>query len=208
MATKAAPAAVTGEDVPLPSGQARRRQRIVEEAYALILASDDDNVQIRDVADRAGVALGTAYRYFGSKDRLFAEAYARWVERHADEIERAAGRSKPGLDRTRVMARKLFDVFTTEPQFMRVVRGLRPSVEPGVHEVMQRAEARTVRLFAGAVDGLSPRDEYVFALVVCSVVWVVMEQVLTGPVDLKQGRRSIDDGVTMIFRSPTGLAGT
>jgi len=36
-------------------------------------------VQMRDVAQRAQVALGTIYRYFSSKDHLLAAALVEWV---------------------------------------------------------------------------------------------------------------------------------
>ena len=35
-------------------------------------------VRLRDVASHAGVALGTLYRYFGSKDHLMASALLAW----------------------------------------------------------------------------------------------------------------------------------
>jgi len=54
---------------------------------ALDLASRGgyEAVQMRDVAARAGVALGTLYRYFASKDLLLAHTWADWsheIEAH------------------------------------------------------------------------------------------------------------------------------
>ncbi|KUI38102.1 TetR family transcriptional regulator [Mycobacterium sp. GA-2829] len=55
-----------------------RRDRIV--AAALQLAADGyDAVQIRTVADRAGVAPSTVYQYFSSKDDLLVAALHRWL---------------------------------------------------------------------------------------------------------------------------------
>ena len=55
-------------------------------AAAIELASEGgyDLVQMRDVAARADVALGTIYRYFESKDQLLAAALAEWT----GELER------------------------------------------------------------------------------------------------------------------------
>ncbi|MGH3319578.1 MAG: TetR family transcriptional regulator [Streptosporangiaceae bacterium] len=47
--------------------QARRRERIVRTAAALASRGGIDAMQMRAVAERAGVALGTLYRYFPSK---------------------------------------------------------------------------------------------------------------------------------------------
>lgn len=55
-----------------------RRDRVV--AAALQLASHGyDAVQIRTVADRAGVAPSTVYKYFSSKDDLLVAALHRWL---------------------------------------------------------------------------------------------------------------------------------
>src|SRR5437764_4681187 len=73
--TIAEPAASAEE----PSGalarsQAARRRRVLDAALRLAGEGGLDAVQMRDVAAAAGVALGTVYRYFSSKERLLLEA--------------------------------------------------------------------------------------------------------------------------------------
>jgi AcrR family transcriptional regulator len=75
-----APERVLPEISSLRGDQRERRQRIVDAAVELMCDVDYDRVQVKDVADRAGVALGTLYRYFNSKDHLFACALLRWSE--------------------------------------------------------------------------------------------------------------------------------
>ena len=41
---------------------------------------DYDSLQMKDITAAAGVALGTTYRYFNSKDHLVAEALLAWSE--------------------------------------------------------------------------------------------------------------------------------
>ena len=53
--------------------QAARRERVIAAAVDLASEGGYDAVQMRDVATTAGVALGTIYRYFSSKDHLLAE---------------------------------------------------------------------------------------------------------------------------------------
>jgi len=67
------------EVAPLTRSQAARRQRVVGAALELGSKGGYDSVQMRDVASTAGVALGTIYRYFSSKDHLLAEALVDWV---------------------------------------------------------------------------------------------------------------------------------
>jgi TetR/AcrR family transcriptional regulator, cholesterol catabolism regulator len=47
--------------------QRARRDRLIEAALALLEEDDYEQVQVKDVADRAGVSLGTLYNYFSSK---------------------------------------------------------------------------------------------------------------------------------------------
>ena len=61
----------------LPTTQRARRERIVAAAVELLDHAEYDDVQMRDVAERAGVALATVYRYFSSKEHLYAAAILR-----------------------------------------------------------------------------------------------------------------------------------
>lgn len=53
---------------------AARRSRMVDAAVELAATGGYESVQMRDVAARAEVALGTLYRHFPSKDHLLLEA--------------------------------------------------------------------------------------------------------------------------------------
>jgi len=64
----------------LTRAQQARRQRVVDAAMALGLEGGYEAVQMRDVAARADVAMGTVYRYFTSKDHLLAATLVHWVE--------------------------------------------------------------------------------------------------------------------------------
>jgi len=61
-----------------------RARRIMETAVELAEDGGFEAVRLRDVADRAGVALGTLYRRFHSKEDLLAAA----LERDSEELER------------------------------------------------------------------------------------------------------------------------
>jgi len=65
----------------MTSGQLARRARVIESVIALIGEVGADAVQMRDVAHRSGVALGTVYRYFHSKEHLLAAALEDWQKR-------------------------------------------------------------------------------------------------------------------------------
>ncbi len=65
---------------PLTRAQEARRQQVIEAAMVLGLEGGYEGVQMREVALRADVAMGTVYRYFTSKDHLLAATLVSWVE--------------------------------------------------------------------------------------------------------------------------------
>jgi TetR/AcrR family transcriptional regulator, cholesterol catabolism regulator len=63
------------------AAQRDRRRRILDATIELASKGGFDAVQMRAVADRADVALGTLYRYFPSKIHLLVSALQREFER-------------------------------------------------------------------------------------------------------------------------------
>ena len=190
----------------LSPSQARRRQRIVDEAYEMILESDGENVQIRDVAERAGVALGTAYRYFGSKDRLFAEAFEKWHDLQAAELTEIATKGKTNSDRLRLVATGLLDGHARQPQFSRIVReSLLATSDPMVVEILHRCDDRANQVFRAALHGIESRDADAIALLVGSWVNIARDRMAAGVVTLDELGRLISKAVRIVleFRDPT-----
>ena len=70
------------------AAQRERRKRILDATLALASKGGYDAVQMRTVAERADVALGTLYRYFPSKIHLLVAALAQELERTQDKLDR------------------------------------------------------------------------------------------------------------------------
>lgn len=71
------------------AAQRERRKRILDATIALASRGGYEAVQMRAVADRADVALGTLYRYFPSKIHLLVSGLAREFERAQDRLDRS-----------------------------------------------------------------------------------------------------------------------
>jgi len=69
---------------------AEREQTILAAATAMAAEGGMAAVQIADVAERAGIAAGTVYRYFPSKTDLIAELVAAVAGRELDAMKAAA----------------------------------------------------------------------------------------------------------------------
>ena len=70
------------------AAQRERRKRIVDATIALASKGGFDAVQMRAVADRADVALGTLYRYFPSKVHLLVSSLGVELERAQEKMDR------------------------------------------------------------------------------------------------------------------------
>lgn len=71
-----------------PKAEATRRS-IVDAALALFRAAGYDRTTMRAIADEAGVSLGSAYYYFGSKEHLVQAFYDQVQVQHAAAAEDA-----------------------------------------------------------------------------------------------------------------------
>src|SRR6478735_8018995 len=95
------------------TAQRDRRRRILDATLALASKGGYEAVQMRAVADRADVALGTLYRYFPSKIHLLVSALAREFER----ID-ARGKNPPGrnpLERMQLILSQITRAMQRDP---------------------------------------------------------------------------------------------
>ena len=81
------PAPTSGAEVG-SAAQRERRRRILDATLALASKGGYDAVQMRTVAEKADVAVGTLYRYFPSKVHLLVTALARELERVESRVDR------------------------------------------------------------------------------------------------------------------------
>ncbi|WP_405182592.1 TetR/AcrR family transcriptional regulator [Nocardia sp. NBC_01377] len=123
----------SSSEKPLPEWQLARRGQIIDAAIDLLGERPYENIQIRDVAQRAGVALGTLYRYFESKEHLYAITLLEWVRpvrepaRHPAAGAAARLRSKLHM---MVAANKKY------PHFLAMQHTLHASTNPVVQKLL------------------------------------------------------------------------
>lgn len=156
--------------------QHQRRRRIVQAAAALASRGGVEAMQMRTVAERAGVALGTLYRYFPSKMDLVVAV----VGEEMDTLEGSLDRRPP---RSGTAAGRAVDVL------MRATRGLMR--EPELADALIRSlllsdvktdfgERMTGLLAKVAVGGTDDPERRVL-LRSLSSVWVMeMIEILRG----------------------------
>ena len=131
--------------------KAATREKVLTCALDLVAKAGFRNLQMNQLAATAGVATGTLYRYFPSKEMLFAEVFQRATQIEVDRVGEALsstqGKAPERIQQAlRVFARralkapKLAWALIAEP------------VEPEVDQQRLEYRLRYARLFAQAIE--------------------------------------------------------
>jgi AcrR family transcriptional regulator len=146
------PAATT-----LRSDKRERRDRIIAAAQALMLDVDYERIQVKDVAERAGVSLGTLYRYFNSKEHLFASVLLAWSSSFGEHLDQST--TGPTLDNVKAVYRRAARAFERQPRVYAVLIQVQGSADPHAREVFREFAQRQSGAFASAFDSSRLSDE-------------------------------------------------
>ncbi len=114
----------------LTTSQAARRQRVLVSALELAADGGYDAVQMRDVATSAGVALGTIYRYFPSKDALLAAAMVEWMEDLERRVSQRGPRGESTSERVYDVLRRAVATMERQPKLAEAVITALTSQDP------------------------------------------------------------------------------
>ena len=150
--------------------QDARRRRVVEAALALGAEGGYDAVQMREVASRANVALGTIYRYFSSKDHLLAAATAEWTGQLRARLAQSPAKGDTMTDQLLNVLRRATRAMERQPELSAALIKALAAPESGV---MQGAADVRTQVSAMEGDILEPLDDEVRQTVISIVghVW-------------------------------------
>jgi AcrR family transcriptional regulator len=136
----------------LTADQRARRQRIVRVALRTLASSDYDRVKVSEVARESGVALGTLYRYFASKEHLFAAVFVEWQGALKSKLEKSAPEEGTEADRLRGFFYRVIRAFQLQPQFFGVMMMLQATTDPYASEVYQASRSLFERTVEAVFD--------------------------------------------------------
>jgi len=159
------------------AAQRERRKRILDATYELAASGGFDAVQMRAVAERADVALGTLYRYFPSKIHLLVSALGRQFE---DAAGRMNEREIPGdtaADRVLFVLKRMARGMQGDPKLTealtRAFMFADSSVANEIHVVgMAMTSIVTHAMHGGAPDDGALTDDDVAIARVIGDVWL------------------------------------
>ncbi len=163
------PAAVDGA---LAKNQAARRRRVIDATLALAAGGGFDGVQMRDVATESGVALGTVYRYFESKERLLLEANVEQVEALRERLAARPPSGDNATDRVVDVLRRASRTQTRQPEATAAMVRALGSARPEVSDAVERVSAAMTGIITGAMHDGDPSDRDRAVARVLSQVWL------------------------------------
>ncbi|MGW0312119.1 TetR family transcriptional regulator [Streptomyces flavidovirens] len=130
---------------PLTERQEARRRRILHASAQLASQGGFDAVQMREVAEAAGVALGTLYRYFPSKVHLLVATMQDQLQHMHTTLRKRPPAGESAAERVAETLMRAFRALQREPQLAdAMVRALTfadRSVSPEVDTVSRQTTA-------------------------------------------------------------------
>jgi len=188
----AAPPAVESLD----EAQRERRARIVQAAVGMMLTTEYDRIQMKDVTAAAGVALGTTYRYFTSKDHLMGEALLAWSERFPTEPPSWKGRS---VDQLKLAFWLAVRAFEPHPTVYGALVRLQAATDPPAVAAWQRFSERQLGAFEGFLPRIAPERRSQIVLVMSAVLDVELRNWVVGRVPIAHVYRTLDMTAELIL---------
>jgi AcrR family transcriptional regulator len=144
---------------PLRADAARNRGRILDAANRQITAGGPE-VPMEVIADDAGVAVGTLYRHFPTKQDLIRAVLDAYLQELIREAEAAAARIETGAraaDELTGFARLVMESAASNKAVKAAARALGAGYDEAAHE--QRGHAALERFIAAARAGGDLRDD-------------------------------------------------
>ncbi|MDE3205225.1 MAG: TetR family transcriptional regulator [Acidobacteriota bacterium] len=155
---------------PLTAKALVRRQRIVETAIELGTEGGYEAVHMRVVAERAGVALATVYRYFESKDHLLSAAVSEWTSQLQSQLNRSPARGDQPVDRLVDVLRRASRGIERRPRFAAALIRALHSPDPGVGSAAAKV-GQQIRAMATPILSDLPAPDVDGIVAVLGHVW-------------------------------------
>jgi AcrR family transcriptional regulator len=152
----------------MTAAQLERRRRVIDAVVEMVASGRVDDWGMKDVAERSGVALGTIYRYFSSKDHLVAAALLAWAR--TLDARPAATAGATAADRLVAILHQAVRAYQRQPAFARLLMMTATSTDPFASECYAEMGASVYTTLGTALDGLDP-DERRRVLDVIGAVW-------------------------------------
>lgn len=154
----------------LTASQRARRERMLSATAELALEGGWDAVQMREVAQRAEVALGTLYRYFPSKEYLLVSVMIADIESLTERLAVRPAEGEDPVERVVDVLRRANRALQRQPQVtIAMIRALVSGNEE-IAPVVKQTRSLMRRIISDAL-GDGAHDQLVLNIDLLSDVW-------------------------------------
>jgi TetR/AcrR family transcriptional regulator, cholesterol catabolism regulator len=164
-------AAVTDADIG-SAAQRERRKRILDVTLALASKGGYEAVQMRTVAERADVALGTLYRYFPSKIHLLVGALTMEMDQIQDKLDRKPIPGETPTDRMLYVLSRVTRNLQRDPLLTEAMTRAFMFADPSAATEVNAVAGQMVRMFTKAMHDGEPSAEDIAIARVIGDVWL------------------------------------
>ncbi len=193
------------------AAQRERRKRILDAAITLASKGGFEQMQMRAVAERADVALGTLYRYFPSKIHLLVSALAMQFEQARENFDRKPIPGETPGDRVMYVLGRTTRTLQRDPNLTealtRAFMFADASVANEIHVVgmhvtrMLMAAMRDPEEVMASSEPPEPTEEEIAIAKVIGDVWLAsLVQWVTGRASANDVAKSMDVAVHLLLR--------
>ncbi len=187
----------------LRTKQHARRQRIVRAALAAATRSNYDDVKMTTVARDAGVALGTVYRYFASKEHLFAAVFLEWQGALDRRLAKAAPRGDSEAERVLDVYSRVLTAFELQPQFLRILMIVEMSADANAIRTMNTAGAYFRDSMSGVFDEYDDARSHI-AFTITSVLFSGLRAWSRNRMTIADVRVQVEAAIHLIYHYQSG----
>lgn len=192
----------------MTSGQLARRAKIIEAVIELIADVGADAVQMRDVAARSGVALGTLYRYFSSKERLLAAALEDWQKRLTRRVLAAGGAADDGpLAGILDYLQRALRAFHRNPRMTALMLQAMTSTDPEAKAAIDHMGRTNAEMFDRLLEGIAPERIPDVSFGINAALTSALTSVLTGAMTLDDSLKRVEWVVRTLIEAATTRSG-
>ncbi|QXW02549.1 MULTISPECIES: TetR family transcriptional regulator [Rhodococcus] len=185
--------------------QRARFHRIVDAALESASEGGYDAVQMRSVAERAGVAIGTVYRYFPSKNHMLVVALVWMFEGLRDRFHDYEIPGETPSDRILFVLRKNTEILETDhPRYEALVRAYMFADASATPELNALGDVVT-EMFAKSIGVEEISEQQMDAVKVINDVWMSsLVSWVAGRMTSDQVMAHLELAVRLVFRKLGG----
>lgn len=190
----------------LSPAQRNRREAILGATIEQLSSREPAQIHMREIAAESGVALATLYRYFPSKELLYAHAVAAWGRAFGPMSRSQAGKVSSDAERISRVLRRTVKAYERWPNFYRLIAFLEITDDSVARGVYQEFSIQYQALLAQVLEDTEPEDAALVVEILLSALGVALRKWSLGEWRIEQVYRHVERAANLVFGQPRRIS--